>query len=240
MDSLIVLVHSPLVGPATWEAAAGILRERGCTVIVPDLTGALEGGAAYWPRQASAVVGAVLEAVSDVGGQRAVLVGHSGAGPLLPATGRAMGEAVGTVAGYVFVDAGLPTPGQSWLDTAPVDLANQLRAMTVDGWLPPWSRWWGEDGLNELLPDPQLRARVKADCPPLPFAMFEEPKPSVAGWPETACSYLLLSDGYRDEADRSRELGWPTIELPLHHLSLLTDPTVVADALLELVEHSAG
>ena len=65
MDSLIVLVHSPLVGPATWEAAAGILRERGCTVIVPDLTGALEGGAAYWPRQASAVVGAVLEAGSD-------------------------------------------------------------------------------------------------------------------------------------------------------------------------------
>jgi hypothetical protein len=32
------------------------------------------------------------------------------------------------------------------MDTAPPELAVQLREMTDwDGWLPPWSRWWGED-----------------------------------------------------------------------------------------------
>jgi hypothetical protein len=37
----LVLVHSPLVGPATWAAAAGALRERGHEVLVPDLTATL-------------------------------------------------------------------------------------------------------------------------------------------------------------------------------------------------------
>jgi hypothetical protein len=40
------------------------------------------------------------------------------------------------------------------METAPPELADQLRAMATDGWLPPWSDWWGADDLTELLPDP--------------------------------------------------------------------------------------
>ena len=57
--------------------------------------------------------------------QPAILIGHSGAGPLLAAAGARIGQ----VSGYVFVDAGLPIPGQSWMETVPPDLAAQVRDM---------------------------------------------------------------------------------------------------------------
>jgi hypothetical protein len=51
--------------------------------------------------------------------QPAILIGHSGAGPLLAAAGAIIGQA----RGYIFVDAGLPAPGQTWMETVPPDLA---------------------------------------------------------------------------------------------------------------------
>jgi len=37
MDNLVVLVHSPLVGPETWSPVAGVLRVDGVDVLVPAL-----------------------------------------------------------------------------------------------------------------------------------------------------------------------------------------------------------
>ena len=34
---VLVLVHSPLVGPFSWSPVAEVLRRRGETVLVPDL-----------------------------------------------------------------------------------------------------------------------------------------------------------------------------------------------------------
>jgi hypothetical protein len=224
MSPLLALVHSPLVGAATWQAVAESLRSRGEQVVVPDLTPALESGPPYVERQAAAVK-------RIVGAESVILVGHSGAGPLLPAFGSQL-----RVAGYVFVDAGLPTPGRTWMDTAPTGLVDQLEAMAVEGWLPPWSRWWGEDGLAELLPEEQLRRQFAEDCPRLPLAMFRERRPQLGRWPDAGCVYLALSDGYSLELERARSLGWTTAELPSHHLGMLTDPGVVADSILALLE----
>ena len=59
------------------------------------------------------------------------------------------------------------------METAPPELVAQLREMAdPDGWLPPWPRWWGEEALAELLPDPVIRERFTAGCPALPLAMF--------------------------------------------------------------------
>src|ERR1700734_954510 len=75
----------------------------------------------------------------------------NGAGPLLATAGMMLGE---QARGYIFVDAGLPTPGRYWMETVPPDLAAQLRGMAdSQGWLPPWSRWWDEQELSALLPD---------------------------------------------------------------------------------------
>ena len=187
----------------------------------PDLTGTVAGGPPYVARQAEVIARAAA-------GRPVVLAGHSGAGPLLAAAGARAGR----VRGYVFVDAGLPTPGRNWLQTAPPELAAQLRGMAdAHGRLPPWPQWWGEEVMAELVPDPDMRRQFVAGCPRLPLAMFGEVHPPAPGWPDAPGAYLQLSPAYREEADRARNLGWPVAELPGHHLTLLTDPAAVVQAL---------
>jgi hypothetical protein len=221
----LLLVHSPLVGPASWDLVAPRLAEPGREVTIPDLTSTVAAGPPWCSRQA--------ELIARTAGDRpVVLVGHSRAGPLLAAAGTIITQ----VRGYVFVDARLPTPGQAWLDTAPPELAARLREMTgPDGWLPPWPRWWGEEALAGLLPDPGARERFTAGCPPLPLAMFAEAHPPAPHWPDAPCAYLRLSEAYEDEAARAAGLGWPVTRLASHHLALLTDPTGVAEAISELL-----
>src|SRR5215471_2576885 len=170
MAARLLLVHSPLVGRATWELVAADLAGRGYQVGVPDLPGTVAGAPPYCPRQAEVIA-------RSASGEPAIIIGHSGAGSLLAAAGALIGQ----VRGYVFADAGLPVPGQSWMDTVPPGLAAQLRQMAdAHGWLPPWPRWWGEEALAELIPDPGLRRRFAADCPRLPLAMFYRGSPAGA------------------------------------------------------------
>ncbi len=148
----------------------------------------------------------------------------------------AAGALIGQVCGYIFADAGLPTPGQSWMDTVPPGLAAQLREMAdAQGWLPPWPRWWGEEALAELLPDPDVRRCFAAGCPRLPLAMFEEVHPPAPQWPDAPAAYLQLSEAYADQADQARQRGWPVTQLAGHHLTPLTDPGLVAGSLRELL-----
>lgn len=223
MPIAFVLVHSPLVGTSTWEALAAGLRAGGHRVSVPDLRTSLTDGPPFWPRQVAAIV-------DNADDDRVILVGHGGAGPLLPATGKALKW----VAGYVFIDAGLPFPGRSWLKQAPPELAEQLQAMVRGSWLPPWSEWWGAAGLAELLPDANVRERFSAGYPRLPIAMFEEAQPLVSGWPDAPCAYLRLSEAYQEQAERCKALCWLTPDLSSHHLAVLTDPEPVLEALLAL------
>jgi len=159
MVAKLLLVHSPLVGCATWELVAADLAGRGHEVGIPDLTGTVIAGPPYCLRQAEVIA-------HSASGQPVILIGHSGAGPLLAAAGSLIGQ----VRGYLFVDAGLPIPGQAWMDTVPADLAAQVRQMAdAQGWLPPWPRWWGDEVLAELLPDPEARRHFTAGCPRLPL-----------------------------------------------------------------------
>jgi hypothetical protein len=223
---LLLLVHSPLVGCGTWEPVARDLAGDGYAVTVPDLAGAVAAGPPYHLRQARVIVGSAA-------GRPVILIGHSRAGPLLATAGTILGEAV---QGYVFVDARLPAPGRSWMETVTPGLAARLREMAdPQGRLPPWPRWWGEEEVAALLPDPAVRRHFAAGCPRLPLAMLEEVHPPAPGWPDTPGGYLQLSDAYEDEAARARELGWPVRQMPSHHLALLTEPGRVAREVRELI-----
>jgi len=155
MTARLLLVHSPLVGPATWDQVEADLAGEGYEVSVPDLTGTVMAGPPY--------------------------------------------------------------------------------ALRLARWLPPWSRWWGDEALAELIPDPAERQHFAAGCPRLPLAMFEEIHPPAPQWPDAPAAYLQLSEAYQDEAARARELGWPVTELMSHHLAPLTDPGRVAGSLRELI-----
>lgn len=225
MAVLLVLVHSPLVGPGTWHLVASSLVAQGHGVLVPDLTDSVAAGPPYCAR----AVRAIVDSAKD---QPVILVGHSGAGPLLACAGSNLDN----VRGYLFVDAGLPRPGQSWMDAMPEELTAHLRNMAdSEGWLPPWPEWWGRDELAELLPDPVVRRRFVADCPRLPLAMFEEVHSITPGWRRAPAAYLQLSAAYHDQTAEARALGWPVAELESHHLALLTNPTLVVRSLLRLL-----
>jgi pimeloyl-ACP methyl ester carboxylesterase len=221
----LVFVHSPLVGPLTWRAVADRFTDAGHSTAVPDLTRVMAGTGPYQP--------AITRAVGEVAhrlGEPVTLVGHSGAGPLLPGIAAAAG---GGVRALVYVDAGLPHPGRSWFQTAPPDLVDRLLSMASGGSLPPWHEWFPPDALVRLLPDQRVRARFTAQLASLPLAYFEEPA-SPATW-NGPSGYLLLSEVYREDAVRAAGAGGPVQELAGHHLAMITSPDEVVVALRHLV-----
>ena len=215
-------MHSPLVGPATWAGVAPLLSGRGYDVRVADLSGTMTDGPPYSPRQVEAIAGCAA-------GRPAILIGHSGAGALLAPAGLAADQAIG----YVFLDAGLPVPGRNQMSTMPPELASQLRGLAdEDGWLPPWSQWWGDDALAELIPDADTRRRFAAECPKLPLALFTERHQEGRDLPS---AYIRLSEAYADPAAQAADNGWPVIELASHHLAPLTDPATVTEAITAMI-----
>jgi len=129
----LALIHSPLLGPMTWQAVAGRLRDRGRTDVRTPAASAWQVGPPYYPSLAELIA-------ADLGGADSwTLVGHSGAGGLLPAVAQAMNGRVGAA---LFVDAILPHPGQSWLDTAPPPLRAALSKNAREGSAPAWPSWF--------------------------------------------------------------------------------------------------
>jgi len=177
------------------------------------------------------LIAGLAGAIDGAGRSPAVLVAHSGAGPLLPGLAARLQT---PVAGLVFVDALFPHPGRSWFDTAPPDLRAHLRAGAEGGLLPAWSGWWPPGALERLIPDAELRAGLLAELEPLPVDYFEEPAPEadLAGAP---CAYLQLSGAYEEDASRAVRQGWPVVRLPLSHLAIVTQPRAVASAIEALV-----
>jgi hypothetical protein len=105
-------------GGAAWDQVAADLAGRGYQVGAPDLTGTVSAGPPYCVRQAEMI------ARSD-SGQPVILVGHSGAGPLLAAAGALIDQ----VRGYIFVDAACRSRAEcGWRPCRPI-------------WRPRCGRW---------------------------------------------------------------------------------------------------
>ena len=168
--------------------------------------------------------GAVAQAIGDQTG--VILVAHGAAGPLVPSIVAASGPAV---RGAIFVDATLPHPGRSWLNTAPPELADGLRAMTKDGLMPPWDRWFPPGALARLVRDPALLDPFTAELEPLGAGFFDMPAPKIAF--DLPSAYLQLSSAYATEAVKARAKGWPLANLDLNHPIMLTHPAEVLSLL---------
>ncbi len=223
---VFVLVHSPLVGPSTWAPVAHALERRGRQAVVVSLFGPDGTQPSDW----RPCVEAVRDAVQTLSGPIA-LVGHSGAGLLLPAIADAVAPPIGAL---IFVDSGIPAhTGET--PFVPPSFLDQLRALAVEGVLPPWSTWFGDDAMRELVPDETLRPALAQEMPSLEVAFLEQSIPSPVGWDRLACAYLLLSDAYREAADAAREAGWRVEEISgAQHLHIVVAPEAVADALIRL------
>ena len=227
--STFVLVHSPLVGPLTWSLVSEQLRERGADAVAPSLLGVERDDDPHWRRHVAAVASALRDVSLD---RPVVLVAHSGAGPLLPAIGQGIGQ---PVAGYVFVDAGLPgRDGQSRLELFDPSDAERFGKAAVAGMIP--SSWRDEELLRVIgVEDASLRQRFIAEVPDVPLSVYEELLPVSPDWPDAPCGYLQFSAPYEPDAHEAAKRGWAFRALPGGHFRMLVDPRGVADALLDLV-----
>ena len=217
-----LLVHSPLVGPATWSWVAAELRRHGHDAAVPSLLDAATSG--RWEDCVDAAVAAAPT------GKRLAVAGHSAAGSLLPAIA---GRLDPNPSLLVFVDSVLPPPrGEALL--VPEQFRDALSALARDGVLPPWDEWFEPGTMERLVPDAGRRDVVRRELPSVPLSCFGRPVPVPAGWTGTPCGYVLLSELYRNEAVEARSRGWPVVELLGAHLDLVARPAEVAAALATL------
>src|SRR5712691_9990949 len=154
----LALIHSPLVGPLTWNLTAAALAEHGCPALAPELLDQPGRALPFWQQHAESAA-AALQAVPP--GEPLVLAGHSGAGALLPAIRQAIRR---PVAGYIFVDAGIPVDGRSRLASfGEGEAADEFRRFLAGGGRFPT---WTAAELSEIVPDAALAAALAADLRP--------------------------------------------------------------------------
>jgi hypothetical protein len=224
-----VFIHSPRVGPLTWALVADEVRRHGYTALVSALPDSRYISPPYWKRHAEAIAQSVESTSQE---HHLILVGHSGAGPLLPAIREALNR---SVAAYVFVDAAIPRAGASRFDLfESSEAVRQFSQAAVTGLLPTW----GEEDLRDDLPNAELRRRFVAELRPLPVAVYEEPLPVFVGWPDAPCAYLHFSSFYESPAAWAQQAGWAYTQLKGGHFHMLVDPLAVAEALLRLVSNA--
>ena len=230
----LVLLHSPLTSAAVWGGLGQRLTASDLATVVVDVTA--DTAAPYAGRYVAQAAAQV--ASSGLAGSAPVLlVAHSGAGPLVGQIGFALRAAHRPVAGYLFVDAGLPRPGggASRLDlmhAESADLAADLRRrLQAGGRFPTWT----DADLAEEVPHPGDRALLVASLRPRGLDFFDEPLPAPLDWPDAPAGVLQTSDGYELSARLARGRGWPVVAHPGGHFAALTDPAGTAEALMELV-----
>ena len=229
---VFVLVHSPSVGPLTWQPVAERLQVLGHENVVPVLVGVADAGPPFWP----AVVDAVNASLAELGaGRPVVLVAHSNAGLFVPLLAA---RAVRPVRACLFVDAAMPAAAGTTTPVVPAEMMDFLRAQADGDRLRPWLSWWEEADVAAMFAGAvgrPSRMALEAELPRLPLAYFERPVPVPDGWSVgVGCGYLLFGPPYDREAAEARDRGWPVRELPGQHLHQLVDPAGTADHLIAM------
>jgi pimeloyl-ACP methyl ester carboxylesterase len=229
MAASFVLIHSPSVGPRTWQPVAHCLTALGREATVPSLLHVADHGPPFWPRVVDAVRAGLGTAEH---GQRLVLIAHSNAGLFLPVITAALPD---QVRGCIFVDAALPPPSGA-VPVAPPELLALLRDKASGGLLPRWTDWWDEEEVAPLFPDQPTRQTVTEEQPRLPLSYYEASVPVPTGWDAQPCAYLLFGPPYDELASEARGRGWIVQQLPGKHLHQLVDPDGVARSLLAIAD----
>jgi hypothetical protein len=97
-----------------------------------------------------------------------------------------------------------------------------------------WSRWWRPGLFESLVPDDGRRDLIERELPEVPLRLYETQIAVPDRWCATSGAYLLLSEGYRADAERATELGWPVVERLGNHLDIVNDAEEITEILVEL------
>ena len=227
-----VLIPGAWLGGWCWDRVAPILRAAGHDVVTPTLTG-LGHRAHLLTRDVNLLthVHDVAQEIIRGGLSDVILVGHSYGGAVITAVADLTPDALRWL---VYLDASVPSAGESNNDVLPPRLVKRLRESARrdgDGWLvrPPSVESWGLDA--------ESRAWVESMLTPHPLASLEQPISLDGRGAHVRRAFFLTSatsPAYRRLRDRARDEGWYCPQLEGGHYAMLTAPGVVAHALIEL------
>ena len=224
------LIHSPLVGPFTWQLVYEEMKTRGVEAIIPALIDHPNSSQPYWQQHAESFARGLDLTSQD---QSMVLVAHSGAGPLLPILRKSLNHSIHA---YVFVDAGIPSSNLSRIDLMRLEdpeWADQFHHSLLQGEKFPA---WNEEDLREVIPDDLLRRKMVPEVHPRSLNFFTEPIPVFSGWPDAPCAYIKFSESYEWDFKQAKQKGWHVREVNAGHFHMLVAPATVTDMIVELVQ----
>ncbi len=225
-----VLIHSPLVGPSTWELVRRELEGHGLEVVVPTLVDLPDSTMPYW-RQHAESMKKVFSGIAT--GRKIVLVSHSGSGPVLPAIRQVTDH---PIAYYVFVDAGIPQDKSSRLDLMrkqDPDWAERFYQGLKSGKRFPM---WEDEDLQDVIPNKDWRNRIISEINPRALPFFQEKIPVFAGWPDAPCAYIKYTASYEWDKDQAKRKNWLVVERNAMHFDMLVNPDLVCGEILRIVQ----
>lgn len=229
----LALLHSPLTSATAWGDLPSALSDLGYPVVVPEVLDDDDP-----PFAQRYIARASLQLANDAPGQPLILLGHSGAGPLLPQVGFARHAAGLRIKGYIFIDAMLPRVPQATTRLEILTLDDAAAAHSITEQLQHGGQFpnWTEAALANDIPDPAHRALLLAGLRPRALPFFTEPLPVPEDWPDARCGYLQLSNAYRGPARTAELRGWSVDRIDAHHFAALTNPDRVATAITRLLD----
>lgn len=228
--STFVLVHGAWHGGWCWKRVAGILRQSGCDVFTPTLTGLGERAHLLAPSvdlttHIDDIIGVLdYENLTDV-----VLVGHSYGGMVISGVAA---RTPSRIAALVYLDAFLPADGEAVKDFGLGELLAESAATRGDGWRVP-SATASDFGIT----DEEDAVWVNARLGDQPYKTFTQPLDVAApGNDGIYRSYILATqDLFVPHATRARERGFDSYELfGAGHDVMLTRPAELSALLLEI------
>jgi pimeloyl-ACP methyl ester carboxylesterase len=238
-----VLIHPAWFGGWCWKKLTPLLRARGHEVFTPTLTGLGERAHLARPEIGLEIhIRDVINVIECEDLRNVILVGNSSGGMVIAGVADQVPE---RIAHMVFLDAFVPTDGESMLDLLPPDRRSALETFVQkegDGWLlprfasPPWEKlvtetWQVTEKADLEWILPRLR--------PTPFGHFKERvkcrNPAAARLPRTYIRTQWPHPGFdRYAGNASQATGWQLRKIASSHLPYITHPTELAALLLEV------
>jgi hypothetical protein len=222
-------VHSPLVGTVTWHPLVAALQAQGHTTISATLEDPADGETTWWQTHLTTAVQSLAGLPSPY-----VLVGHSGAGALLPLIANALSQ---PPSAYLYVDAGVLWQPASRLDMLYTENSHTTQAEAFEVFLKEGGRFpeWTDEQLRDLVAADDLRHALVASLRPKPLSFFTEVIPVPAQWEQVPCAYLQLSPTYQSYADAAAAKGWLVERIPTHHFAMLSNAPLIAETMIQMV-----
>ena len=234
----IVLVHGAWHGAWCWRRVLPLLRAGGAEAHAVTLTGL--GERAHLLSPAVDLHTHVQDVVGLIGAEelaRVVLVGHSYAGMVVTGVAdRLLRERPGCLAHLVYLDASVPSSGDSWSTphTPETRLARAQAAQASGGlsFAPPDASVFGLEGAD--------REWVNRRQTPQPYRLYQQPlvfdQVALAQVPRTFidCTSPALATIASARERVRRESGWRVLEMATGHDPMVSEPQALSGHLLDI------